>query len=272
MPHAQRVLLSPPLSSFFFLPKNYTALVGQTRQAWICTCLARRMTDGHHSGVPMYDHPPPSALHPSSGTHVPSAVDILSPSEDGGSPSSGNASPLKEQVVELTNRMRYLETLLHDPHHRHRDSRERHLQRPHSFSSARGAVALARTSARGRQRDGTKSAHGGGGGGGTSNSNKRASQDDWANNLSKRSWPPPSGTIDGRRAAMPPHSYGGSSGSLLSPVGEAAAANCVPRWEGLAPNQANRRRRNSGGGGKGATGRSSGGRVGRDNPPGIVLI
>lgn len=130
-------------------------------------------------------------------------------------------------------------------------------------------MALARTAARGRQRDGTKIGHGGGGG---TSSNKRASQDDWANNLSKRSWPPPSGAMDNERAAIPSHSCGGSSGSLLSPVGEVAAANRARRWEGLTPNHANRRRRNSGGGVKGATGRSSSGRVGHDNPPGIVLI
>lgn len=198
---------------------------------------------------------------------------MLSPSEDG-SPSSGTGSLLKDQVAELTNRMRYLETLLHDPH-RHRDSRD-HLQRPHSFSSARGGVVAVatRTAARGRQqRDGAK----GGYGSGSSSNNKRASQDDWANNLSKRSWPPPTGgAVDSRRssaAALQSHSCGGgSSGSLLSPV----AVNRVSRWQGLTPTQANRRRRNnngSGGGGKGATGRSSGGRVvARDNPPGIVLI
>lgn len=212
----------------------------------------------------MYD--PPSALHHSSGTHAPNAVDMLSPSEDGGSLSGGNANFLKDQVVELTNRMRYLEKMLHDPH-RHQDSRD-HPQQSHSFSSARGVVALSRTSARGRQRDGAKSGYGGGGSG----SNKRASQDDWANNLSKRSWPPHSGTVDSRRVAMQTHSCDGSGGSLLSPVGGVAAANRVPRWDGLTPNQANRRRRNSGGGGKGATGRSSSGRVGRDSPPGIVLI
>lgn len=198
-----------------------------------------------------------------------------SPSEEG-RPLSGNGSHLKDQVVELTNRMRYLETLLHDPH-RHRDLRD-HPQRSHSFSSARGAVALARTAARARQRDGAKSGHGGGsgggdGGGGGSSGNKRASQDDWANNLSKRSWPPPTGTADSRRVALQSHSCGGSSGSLLCPVEEVAAANHDARWEGLTPNQASRRRRNSGGGGKVVTGRSSSGRVARDSPPGgIVLI
>lgn len=229
------------------------------------------------------------------GEASPSYHEINDRFDNSNSTNSGGSSHLRDQILELSNRMRCLETRL--------------LQSNPSCSPPRG-----------RARDDGEVDRGGGCGGGGGSGYRIGSQDDLAyrsverhkrtSDLSKRSWPPATASsratipAAGRRVGTHPMSNTGSNSSsgscsggstlsessLVFATRELTAVSSHPRrWERGEAAAGGRGSGGGGGGGGDGSGHPAGGRgsrrVGRrkaggtsrgkksnGNPPGIVLI